>query len=748
MAAQQQRMYAMQMQNQGRNVNSPVMRGRPVGTMANPQQMAALRQMQQQQQYQQNSAAKPSNPEAFLRSLQKFMMSRNLPLDANPIISGRPISIVQLYFTVMKLGGSKKVSAVNMWPAVSQQVQLPPVQFPMAMHEIREYYQRNLFPYEQFFVSSQQKQLAEQAQAQQQQQQQQAVPRQPTTGDTAMPLQSSMVKSTPHFEPPVYSPQEKVPVSGSVSNNAANGLSTPTPMKGQDKQQQHQQRMSVSRQSQPPEQQQPQQQQPGKRASSSSIPGSQAADRSNQPLNHPIEDPFKPVVLPESSFHGPVVVDEMYQLGEDISRLKPNVPSFGELGLIDIRALTMSLKSGIHAEVRMALDTVTTISCEPVTLSLEICEDLVESLVECAEDQMELLAENAAEVSDVMLLSSYEEITRGCQAELTSLADVPEVGSLDYELDRAVDRLICVTTILRNFSFSEANFAILGIPPVVSFMSTIIRYLGTRNMLLRTQQNTLDLAKDVIIYLSNLAHTVQLPTKEDALCLLHFLLSFAPSPVPTVSAEGGVIFTPYNPSTHKYTPAAVDSLAKLLARDEPNRTFFKMIFTEQQDLLTRAFGLAICPVPDQPRKQIVLTDARKVFLLQGLLAADILTGIADEKLAKMWLDDGFATHLLRLSCALSSERVPQANYRQAQMRQWDVDAYAYSSIVNRALSILCRLGEKARRRSSATGDDDPTPQPLPSGMVLKKENLVGVMLLPAVDSNIVRQLVSYSQLAE
>lgn len=247
---------------------------------------------------------------------------------------------------------------------------------------------------------------------------------------------------------------------------------------------------------------------------------------SNQPLQHPIEDPFRPMVLPESRLHGPIQVDELAQIGEDISRLKPNVPAFSELGVIDIHALTMSIKSGIHAEMRMALDTLTLLASEPgVHVSLDHCDDLVESLVECAEDQLELLAEHAAEVSDVMLLSSYEEVTRGCQTEWASLADVPEFGTLDYELDRAVDRLICITTILRNFSFTESNFGVLASPTVVNLVSTIIRYLGTRNMLLRTHQNTLDFMKDAVIYLSNLAHFVQLSAKEEALCLLHFLLS-------------------------------------------------------------------------------------------------------------------------------------------------------------------------------------------------------------------------------
>ncbi|KAL2865760.1 putative ARID/BRIGHT domain protein (SWI1) [Aspergillus lucknowensis] len=753
---QQQRIHAMQMQGQNRAMNmNPAMAGRPMvagmNAMANPQQMAAIRQMQQ-------TMAKPPNPEGFMRSLQKFMMSRNLPLDPNPVVSGRPINLVQLYATVMKLGGSKKITATNMWPVIAQQLQFPPTQFPLAVQEIRDHYQRNLGAYEQAFLSSQQKQFADQAQ-------QPSVPRQ-ASDPSGVQFQSPAVKQGQSFDTPQQLGHAS-PISVSTPNNAqqnaANGFATPTQVKSHNKQQHSQHRLSVSRQSQPPpaphdlngqlSTQSPVQSEKGP----GSVVGkpSEEVDRSsNRPLGHPIQDTFKPMVLSDHKLHGPISVSEMYQLGEDLSRLKPNVPTFAELGVIDIHALTMSIKSGIHAEMRMALDTLVSISSEPaVQISLDNCEDLVDSLIECAEDQAEILAEYAPEVSDMMLLPSYEEIKRGCQTEWTSLATVAEFGSNEYDLDRAVDRLICITTILRNFSFIESNFEILSTSPVVEFIATIIRYLGTRNMLLRTHQNTLDFMKDTVTYLSNVAHAIHLPSKEEALCLLHFLLSFAPFPGPAIASDR-VMFTAYNPSVHKYTPAAVDSLAKLLARDEPNRTFFRSIFssdgvsTAQQELLTRAFGLAICPIPDQPRKPLAIADIRKVFLMQGLLAADILSGFAEGTTAKAWLEsvDGFAIHLLRLSCLLSTERVPPPlqNTRQSQhaRAQAEAEAEAYSSIINRGLAILRRLAERSKYA------DTGAILRFPSGILPKKESLLGALLMPNVDPGVVRQLITYARLAE
>ena len=114
----------------------------------------------------------------------------------------------------------------------------------------------------------------------------------------------------------------------------------------------------------------------------------------------------------------------------------------------------------------------------------------------------------------------------------------PDFGTVEYDLDRAADRLICITTLVRNFSFYEANFAVLGQAEILKLLSYVIRNLGTKEMLLRSNRNTLDFMKDVIIYLSNLSTSLNLPGKEEALCILHFLLAFAPTP-PSDSSRWG-----------------------------------------------------------------------------------------------------------------------------------------------------------------------------------------------------------------
>lgn len=425
-------------------------------------------------------------------------------------------------------------------------------------------------------------------------------------------------------------------------------------------------------------------------------------------------------------------------LGAELERWKPTVPPVNDLGNIDIAALTRSLQSGIHGEVRLALDTLATVSHSPNQahfLQLRYCDDLVDALIDCAEEQLELLTEHTAEVSDDIQLTSYEEVVRACRIERWAVRDVPAFGTEDYELDRAVDRLVCISTILRNVSFpgeQNDNHNILAEESVIKFLCTAIRYLGTRTMLLRTHNNTLDFMKDVVILLSNIASSVEIPGREQALCLLQFLLSFAPVPSPALTNDT-LFFTNYDPSVHTYLPHAVDALAKLLARDEPNRGHYKNLFAfdaannPPHELLTRTFALAISPIPDKvkerdrPTNYPSLVEVRKPYLMQGLLAAEILASLApgaESNLVRTWLaaGNGLANNLFRLGQELSRMyEHPQAFARGPGRAPPRKDPeLVYISVL--AVALLRRLVDKSRDplnpAFSAAGAFLPTKQTL------------------------------------
>ncbi|KZZ94573.1 ARID/BRIGHT DNA-binding domain protein [Ascosphaera apis ARSEF 7405] len=834
-----------------------------------------------------------NTPEAFVQMLQRFMAARNQPFDMTPTACGRPIPLFHLWAIVSKMGGSKKVMAMNSWHVVAAQLSLNPAQFPSAPNELRDIFIRNLSPYEavvarkqsngpdlrqqatqvqmaqQQAIHAQKRQMLQQQQRQQQhlqqmqqqQQRAQAQGRQPQQGQMpgmqafsppppSMASQPQQQQSRPQQRPQSVvpssvgqspAPMPKISGSEAPSINGPYGPQTqmqnkppsqikrgsslsrptgaaPSPIPGQQQQPNYLQPSPAPDRKPSPSRVNMNDDQasniPSSRTRPSSVLPSHGAGEAQPQLGfrRPLKDQFQPTVLPEPATHGPINVDDIFALGDEIARFRPTVPRFHELGVIDIHALTMGVRSGIHAEMRHSLDTLATVTSGPnVHLTLESCPELVEALVECGEDQADLLAENAAEIevsSDAMVITPYEEVLAGCHAETIGLRDCSAFGTLDYDLDKSVERLICVTSILRNLSFAEHNFRLLSAPLVIKFIAGIIQVMGTRNMLLRTYQNALDLMKDLIVFLSNIAHAVEIPGREEAVCLLAFLLAFAPTGsdehsgtadgekagdaedeegyktitgMETMSADNAsassienLTFPSYNPSLHRYLPLAVDALAKLLARDDPNRTLFKAVFAQDSasfsawlaqssqqgrasqptDLLSRTFALAICPLPSPlqtstlaPQHLLMLIEVRKALLMQSLLAADVLASMLSSvaggsgapadvaRMARAWLGsvDGWASALGRVVMVLldSVEKTAAAtasanNARQSgrghaanvysgqQQGSATVDESAVS-ILNRGLSVLRRLTEhtetRAPSRTVANAEPAQTPAP-------------------------------------
>lgn len=440
------------------------------------------------------------------------------------------------------------------------------------------------------------------------------------------------------------------------------------------------------------------------------------------PRSLPKSDDYTPCSRELSSWGG-VDVAAAAKIGEQLEMWRPNMPHVQELGHIDIPALTRSLQSGIHGEVRLALDTLASVSNSPNHahfLQLAYCDDLVDVMVDLAEEQLDALTEHTVEVSDEIQLNAYEDQIRLCRQEQFTLREEPVFGTKEYDLDRAVDRLLCITTIFRNTSFPgemNENHHALADETVLKLLCSIIRYLGTRTMLLRTHANTLDLMKDLVVLLSNIAGAIELPNREHALSLLYFLLAFAPNPAP-LSPAGSMEFSPYDPTLQPYLPHAVDALAKLLARDEPNRTHFKTLFAldaannPAHELLTRTFALAVSPIPDKlqekdrPPHFPPLIEVRKPFLMQGLLSADILASLApnyESGLVKSWLSASggqFTPNLFRIVRELSRQFDAASMYGRGPPRGQPRKDPELLYIVMIAVSLLRRLAEKARDPSA------------------------------------------------
>ncbi|KAL8822182.1 MAG: hypothetical protein Q9191_007074 [Dirinaria sp. TL-2023a] len=795
---QQQRMSQLRHQQLMRQLhqNNPLQNrqqgSQPNPSMANPgqmvdYQMASRAQHVQAQQAQQAMMMRPGNNlEQLVRNIAQFMQQRGQPFNPHPTVAGRPINLLQLFTIVVRMGGSKKVAATQQWPMVAQHLGIPNQQYMSASQELQYFWQHNLALYEVYYSQQQrQRHMDQQVRAAAQGgdpattqgpwsplQQAMSQSPDPQTQRSMQAQAPAQIDRPPRhvpgqnhdpgqghqngFPPPQQGGRNRAP---SVYSYPQVGSALPpqsAALQGQRRAQSQQSGVSNVKDERPLTPQ-----------NLTIKPKGNEPDAPRQDLEK-IKDPFSPridryMVGSESETHGGLQVNwwkperkagqpEMGDKAlEDLIMARPWAPKVSELGLIDIRTLILSLRCGLHAEVRLALDTLATISIsrETMALSLDKCEDLVEALIECAEEQLDVLAEHATEVSDEMLINSYEETVRGCETENLSLQDVPDFETEEYELGRSVDRLICVTTILRNFSDIPETQKRLANPALVRFLTTVIRYLGTRNMLLRSHRNTLDFSKDAVIILSNLSQELDLPGKEEALSILHFLLSFAPAPAPTNAEGRDLVFPSYEPLSNRYYPCAVESLAKLLARDDPNRTFYRSIFvldstsSPPYDILTRTFGLAIAGLPknNDPRfRSLSVSAVRVPIMALGLLAAEIIAGLipnSEHRLARVWLtsQDGFAASLVDLCFIYSTLRTQQA--QQHPRTPHDQDTHGHGLITQHGMATLLKLAEKAK-------DPETSIAWLPSAILPKKDRLLAALSNPLTDGTLLRQMCVYA----
>ncbi|KAE9967401.1 hypothetical protein BLS_006407 [Venturia inaequalis] len=753
-----QQMQQQQMQqNRARQQQQAVM-GNPMmagaGSMQTPTRPQGPPGGSLQAQQIQSQQQRMMEEQKFLQNVHKFMAGGGRQFNPQPQVGGRPISLFALFTLVMRAKGSKRITMGNQWIQVAQRMGYQPDQYPNAAMEIKDLFEKNLGPWEAAtYANAQAQQKLKMEQIQQQQQHMGGMGAgQAMSPDRAMPQTPQGTHATQQYmqqlqqrmnavgqqQPPT--PQQMTPVQNNASLPGSNGWATPqtdpSAMRPQTALDQHRKSASYKMEGSPalpkPAFATPP---PGKLERSESIAkltnGAQKILKIGGPEQEETTNHEPRWKFLEDSWGGIDGVDNRAREAEKLVTLIPNVPNLEEMGNADIHAITLSLQSGIHAEMRYALDVLVKMTHHrQVLLELDMCEDLIDILLDCAEDQVEILAEEAPEVSDILDLGSYEDVLRNVKMEVHGLQDIPEVGTLAWQLDRAADRLVAITTIIRNLSdpgrYSDKNqFFLANSKPVIKFLSSSIRLLGTRNMFLRSYVNASDFMKDVVIILSNISDKTSLPSREDAFNILQFLLSFAPGPSPASTKP--LRFSHYNVEIHKYYPPAIDSLAKLLARDDPNRTFYKHLFLDnipsssaippyqQYELLTQTFGFAIAVLPERPSEAAVVRtcEARKPILTQGMLAADILSMLVpgvESGLAKDWLaaEDGWAPALLRLSASLAARdgqekvrlQMEEARLQQARggvVRQPPPinEDLMFGIVTYRALGMLRRLGGKA-----------------------------------------------------
>jgi SWI/SNF chromatin-remodeling complex subunit SWI1 len=429
-----------------------------------------------------------------------------------------------------------------------------------------------------------------------------------------------------------------------------------------------------------------------------------------------------------------------------------------DLGAVDIHALTMSLRSGLPGEMCNALDILTVMLNDARTvLSLNDCWDLLDSLIEIGDDDCEILEEGlrakkrrvscspSREKKMFLEFEHYHDLVQSCQGFAEDLDELVYGSERDsQQLKMSADRLLCVTALLRNFSFVEFNHQVMANEDVVRFISRVLRGVEaskTRPFMV-SYRNNLELVRDLVTILSNIAHCIRIPDIDCAQPIFSFLVSFSSENHRILDPEV-LIFSSVKPGRDTYLAPALDALAKLLVVEHPNKEFFTTLLRASTDkpanskfsrgdiFLTRAFAMAVSVLPtNEPAQAFFTKEERMALAEQGMLAATALVEMLphDGDLARYWLSakDNFGARLVRTVfhlAAIPDQRLPVGVPSGGGM---------YSHITRRGMRIVEVMSSRATKG-------------LKDGEIVavacsKKEQLLGAMLTTSMDGAIVESL--------
>jgi len=143
--------------------------------------------------------------------------------------------------------------------------------------------------------------------------------------------------------------------------------------------------------------------------------------------------------------------------------------------------------------------------------------------------------------------------------------------------------------------------------------------------------------------------------------------------------------------------------------------------------------------------EVRISEARKPFLSQGMLAADIIASMvpaSDSAIARSWLvsEDGWAPNLLRMVITLAMDRTSAVPQPRQSAQSYEGNSFA--SITHRAVAMLQKLAEKSDL--SRSDDISTTKAFAVYGPV--EETILSALMDPAFDQRVLGQVIAFSRL--
>ncbi|KAK9766012.1 hypothetical protein K7432_005219 [Basidiobolus ranarum] len=431
------------------------------------------------------------NPQQFLRSLTDFMKQRNTPITKPPMLGNQVVNLWTLYSTVTKLGGVEQVDKMGYWVQIAERLGFndPALKAPWSL---KSCYHTLLLPFEQHLGQENHsnssvesfrptdnkisgiKRLSNSPQ-----------PEMFSRGHS--PYNKPLIPRSPSVQSNQGSPSRSANVFGSVRSSSPGQPKATPPLAST------------------------------KLRTAVSITGSRDKQK--------VKNSYHPYTRFVNTYGG-------YDL-EQVESPIPNKiwPKAGELGVIDIHALTMSIKSGLPMETTNALNILSMLSLEKhFNFSLEQSPELCEAILSLIEDSLEF-DDLKAEENDHS--TTYSSLFESSRVDMCSLKG--------REKNLTNEQSVVSSMLLKHYSFVGTNQPFLARD---SYLLEITAQIF-RGRFKDGSDRILELRKNFLCILGNIGNMVTFHDQQIALAIIEGLMDFL------------------NSDTELYEDMALEILAKI-----------------------------------------------------------------------------------------------------------------------------------------------------------------------------------------
>lgn len=362
----------------------------------------------------------------------------------------------------------------------------------------------------------------------------------------------------------------------------------------------------------------------------------------------------------------------------DKFEIKPPVPHLNELGVIDIQALIMSLKSGMKMEITNALNILTILTVQPQVqqqqqqahLPLSQCDDLLDVLMDYLEQDILGTSSrfesprNETKQTEILSDLTYTDLFDMSLDEMKSLIPQLENSTSDVWISLR-ERCLCIFNILRNVSFMNENMEYLAKHKrFITLMIDIVNntrqvssiegrdttgkeawFVGIRRM------DTLDFRKSILMIFSNISMFLQLKDPKTASVFVQLIHDFLVN----------------GPDTY-YSLLSIETWTKLTVNYENRNLLHSLISDEIVLQLLEEIWLELTAVI---RRDFFSTDGRVMHAMTSNQLATLeltiiglynIVAIAEDETLKQQLvqrNKSIAMMIMRLCITLAESGNPQ-----------------------------------------------------------------------------------------